>query len=456
MTKPVNENNDDPVTEKSVTVRRPLAFNKSAIRAAEDVSASEIDETVRKLAEARRHDEARRRREEERNRNTKELISAITNRAPPADVRRLLKEENIDLYTYDDGGNGLLHLAVRYNNLDALAALIDHGLNLHMKNLDGVTPLMVASAGYDTCAAAVMLADADPDLSAHVMEGVHPIHFAACGHNKTRLLEKLLERGVSPTLEDPEGHTPLYHAIFSKRGDAAEVICMAGGFRQQDMPELQKAIAQKQMYCKEFDYDYLLERVGQLDSEALRASFPKSGPRMPPVPDALTEEVFHTAKGGGSSFRMEKFGGNHEALNKRNHDGQTVLMALLDNWPDVWAARGCNWGSDRSARDNAGRTHLHYAVRHVSCEPMVDMHLCRETLDAQDMLGRTPLMVTVDGCNYLERLMRSGADLSIRDRLGLTAKDIAKVHKCDYALDLIEKEEARRKQERKQGGPAPR
>lgn len=449
MTDSHPEDDAEQTTKKNVGIKRPLAFNKSAVRRSEEVTAAEIDETARRLAEARRHDELCRK-------HTDELLIAIRERAPLEKIRHLVEQEDIDLDVHYRNGNGLLHLAVESGNLNALAILINHGLDLHVKNFDGVTPLLAAAGGYDRCDAAVMLADADPDLSVHVYEGIHVLHVAAASFSKTRLVEKLLERGVSPVVEDPDGRTPLFYAIAEKL-DCVDVLCAAGGYREKDMNALKEAIAFKKMCGNEWDYEYLLERVGRLDRDKLERDFPKQGPVLPTLPDAATEEVFNVVNNRGASFRMERFYGKPESLEARNHDGQTPLMALLDGSGDVWAARSAAWSSDRNARDHADRTALHYAVRHTDASPIVDSCLSRDTVNATDIIGRTPLMITVErGCNYMDRLMDAGADLSLKDRLGLTVMDIAKVRKSDYAISKLEEEMARRSAKKPANGWAPR
>lgn len=425
------QNNDsgEPVTERDVSVTRPLAFNKAAVRPSHEMTAAEMDATAVRLAETRR-------RRALCAENTGKLLAAVKGDAGAREIQALAEAEDIDLGVTDDVGNGLLHLAVIARNHDALAVLINAGLDMHAKTFGGITPLMVATVMHGDCDGAVMLAGADPDLSAHVVDGVHVLHAAAATYGKTRLVEKLLERGVSPVVEDPNGRTPLYYAIALKY-DCAEVICAAGGFREQDMPMLGEVIPKVQTFDKPWDYDYLLERVRRLDREELEKTFPKHGPVIPALPDALTEEVFAIANGSGS-FRMEKIPFTREAYDVRNYRGQTPLMALLDGNGDVWAARTAAWHSDSHAADDAGRTPLHYAVLHTDAGPVVDNCLSWDNVLAEDFMGRTPLMVAVaNGCNYFDALVEAGADLEHKDRLGLTAMDIAKIRKSDYAVDKL-------------------
>ena len=374
--------------------------------------------------------------EEAVRKNTEALLAAIRENGTARDIEALVEAKDIGHNIRDENGNGLLHLAVRHNNLSALAVLINHGFDLHQKNADGITPLMSASVYQQTCPAAVMLADADPDLSAHTFEGVHVLHVAAERYGMTRLVEKLLQRGAPADVEDPNGRTPLFYALLM-RNDCVEVICAAGGFRDKDMPMLKKALEKQDKYGKVWDYDCLLDHVSKLDRAQLLKNFPKQDAVLPRTPDWVTEAIFREVRGGGS-FRMEQFDAAPSAYTAANHDGQSPLMVLLDQG-DSWPARSIRYKSDHKARDNWGRTPLHYAVRRTDTGPLVEDGLWPENLAAADLMGRTPLMESVVHCSdYIETLAEEGSDLLHKDLLGLTAMDLAKIRRSDYAQERLQ------------------
>jgi ankyrin repeat protein len=433
------ENDDESVTKKDVKAWRPLAFKKAATRS-EDVTAAEIEETTRRAAEARQQAELRRRR-------TDELIEAISNGDSIEQMKALL-DEGVDFNAYSRNGDTVMHVAVQRRNPGALILLLQAGMDPHVRNFCGVTPLIAAAAGYETAACGVILADADPDLSFHAIDGKHALHIAAREYNKTRLVEKLLERGVPADIEDGEGRTPLWYALACKT-DAVEVICMAGGFRKKDMQLLREAMAVKKLYGESWDYEYLLKHVAKLDPQALKDAFPRSGPAAPsliqPEGRAIFSQIDHST---GSSFQFRPYAGNAGANNARNHDGQTPLMAALNSNVSLWATRDLAYDGVSTARDNAGRTALHFAVRHVHPgDHIAGVLLSRGAdMDAQDIFGRTPLMVSVAKCgDHIERFVERGANLGLKDLLGLTAMDIAKIRKSDYAVEKLTKKKEPRK-----------
>ncbi|TAL38476.1 MAG: hypothetical protein EPN97_04055 [Alphaproteobacteria bacterium] len=440
------ENDDEPVTKQAVKAWRPLAFKKAA--APDGETAAGIDETMRRLEESNRLAEDRRKR-------AGELLEAIHNDDSLENIKTLL-DQGVDFNAYDEDGDTVMHIAIQRGNTGALILLLQAGMDTHVKNFRGLTPLMAAAAGYKTEACGVILADADPDLSFHTVDGTHALHIAAGEYNKTRLVEKLLERGVPADIEAAGGRTPLWYAVACKT-DAAEVICMAGGFRKKDMPALREAIAVKKMYSEPWDYEYLLNRVATLDQQALKDAFPLSGPAAPelikPEGQAIFAQIDHST---GESFQFRPFAGNAEANNARNHDGQTPLMAALNSSVSIWATQDLVYDCLATARDNAGRTALHFAVRHVSPGDHIAGILFTRGADmnAQDIFGRTPLMVSVAKCgDHIERFVERGVNLELKDLLGLTAMDIAKIRKSDYAAEKLGKKKQPKKMAPGASGP---
>lgn len=444
-----DDDDEEPATRKDVNVWRPLAFKKASGRASEDVTPADIDETIHRHAEAQQQAALRSQR-------TDELIEAIHARGGAEKIRELLGQ-GVDLQAYDKSGDSLLHIAVSCQNTDAIILLLRAGMDPHVKNFDGITPLMAACGGYQTEACGVILADADPDLSFHTVDKIHALHIAAGDYDKTRLVEKLLERGAPPDIEDEKGRTPLWYAIANKL-DCAEVICMAGGFRKKDLPALREAIAIPKLYGEVWDYELLLKHAAMLDPEELKKSFPKSGPVLPDEPEEAGIEIFDAVNhSNGESFQFRRFANNMAALQARDFDGQTPLMAALNGNTSIWAVGDLLWNSEAKVRDNAGRTPLHYAVLHVESPGgmIVGSLLQRGWVDPQDICGRTPLMVSVAKCaDHLEMLMMKGASLDVKDRLGLTALDIAKIRKSKYAVEKLEQGQRRRK--KSADAPAPR
>lgn len=433
-----------PEEQGEVPIMRPIVFKKAASPKA---SAADVEAAARQLQEKHLS-------QEKLQQSTQGLIKLIKDKGPVGDMRRLLKS-GVDLDSRDEFGNGLVHLATGANNVEALALLIRAGADVHAKNNDGVTALFAAAACYGRDDAGVMLASVDPDLSVHAMEGYHAIHIAAAKYNKTRMVEVMLQRGVPADIKDPEGRTPLFYAIAGKR-DAAEVLCMAGGFHPADMSSLKEALAVKPQYGDNIKFDLLLEYAAKQDPLKLKQSFPRMDAQWPEPQLWEAQELFHKLKSSNSNDYMFSYHGSREILNARDYDGRTPLMVAFTNHS---AQRNADvlWQSDPEARDNAGRTPLHHAAEN-SCSSAMEDYLIDRTrdIDAQDVFGRTPLMMAViANCSQsVEALLKAGADPEIEDCLGLTAYDLVKIHDRKYVEDCLpERTEECRPRRSKGWGP---
>lgn len=424
-----------PPEPRDIHVMRPLAFKKAASRA--EPTAADIDATVQKL-------QVRRVTEERLRKNTEDFLQAIAGKDTLSLMRTLLKE-GIDLDFRDEHGNGLLHKATGERNLVALKLLIRAGADLHAKNADGITPLLAAAACYGMGEAGVLLAGADPDLSVHTVEGYHALHLAAGEYDKTRLVEVMLQRGVPADIRDPEGRPPLLYAVARKR-EAAEVLCMAGGFHAEDMAFLKEALAIKPQYGDNINFELLLEYAGKQDAAELQKSFPKMDAAVPEPPLWEAEELFDEIRSSDSGHYMYGYRGTRDTMKARDHDGKTPLMIALASHNGSRNADAL-WESDARARDKAGRTPLHHAAENACAGPLKDYLIDRGNVDAQDVFGRTPLMMAViaNSSETVEALLEGGADPEVEDRLGLTVYDLVKIHDRKYVEESLPEREERPK-----------
>jgi ankyrin repeat protein len=372
---------------------------------------------------------------------TKRVFKAIRDHAPAEELRDLLKAAPLD--GRDGDGLSYLHVAVLSRNLRALAILINAGCDMHAR-FENVTPLMLGISQYQLQDTAVMLAKADPDLTKHTLDGVTALHLAAGSYNCDRVVEVLLERGHAPAPEDKDGRTPLYYALKQKE-EIAITICAAGGYRKKDRAKLDEAIAnQEKKYGFDYDWAYLLDMAAKQDSRKLAKDLDKKDPQMPRELSPEEEAFFKDVRTHGSSFRFEKCYDDLSWKDYRDHENMNPLMAGIESKlsSDMWAVRNLAWRADPETVDDAGRTVLHYCVQHTDqpAASIYDRMAGEADIDAQDNFGRTPLMITMRGGNFLSELMESGANPHIRDRLGLTAMDYCRFYKSKYCQEELKEE----------------
>lgn len=110
--------------------------------------------------------------------------------------------------------------------------------------------------------------------------------------------------------------------------------------------------------------------------------------------------------------------------------GKTSVMFILERGGTDFLSFVLDYKADISIKDNDGRIALHYAAAH-SPDPGDIYSLLiypggRELIDAQDSKGLTPLMLAAVNArepNPVTRLVKEGADITIRDKDGKTAWD---------------------------------
>ncbi len=112
-----------------------------------------------------------------------------------------------------------------------------------------------------------------------------------------------------------------------------------------------------------------------------------------------------------------------------DNEGASLLhKAAWGDLSPVAAALIEQYGVSVECRDNAGRTALHIAAYQGSCKVLKYLLTGKSAdINATDLEGRTPLFsAAYDGnSRALKILCEYGADLSVKDRNGLTALDFA-------------------------------
>ncbi|ORX57512.1 ankyrin [Hesseltinella vesiculosa] len=289
----------------------------------------------------------------------------------------------------DRHGDGLVHFAARAYALPLLTALHDHGANMMLVNEHGRQPLHEALG--DLACTQYLLATCHVNANAMKRGDWTPVMIAT---NKDDLatVQLLVRHGALLDLKTKDRRTALHMAV------------------QQGNVEL------VQFLIKACPANLLAET--------------KSGRIPVQMAAALTDNLAATGHRLTQDFLATH---RHEQLSHRDQAGCTVLVdAIVANQLATVAWLATTAGADLSTRDALGRQGWHHAAMlgHVA------MLRLWHQLTLQDLVGLnqpdtwdhwTPLMHAArhNHLDAVQCLLELGADTSLLDKLGRSAKDIA-------------------------------
>jgi ankyrin repeat protein len=361
------------------------------------------------------------------------------------EVAELLLSRGADPNVRDkDGYMPLLNLAGGLReSVDLVAVLLDHGADPNVVDYHGRTPLFHAAERFHKDLFYLLLG-----------RGARATLREAALIGDVYLAEELLKQGADPYERDADGRTPLHYALERCHVEVAELLLRHGAY-----PNARNGDGHTPLYYA--------ARNACLDGVLLLL---KHGAVVyPEVLDVVTslEESREILRLRGVVKRFAERG----VLSMCNEACETPLHNLhkYDYYKQLWLLE---FGGDPNVRDRHGRTPLHYAI-------MLDRPL-RLLLDhgadpnARDKDGKTPLHYAVARRNWyavkllleygaevdeelaealrltplhlaalrgsaeeVERLLKSGADLNVRDVFGRTPLHYASARNHKAAAELL-------------------
>ncbi|GIJ85061.1 hypothetical protein Asppvi_003916 [Aspergillus pseudoviridinutans] len=151
------------------------------------------------------------------------------------DVPRALVQHGLDIHLVGSSGDNLLHWAVRQNlPIADIAFLLDEGVDINHRNVNGRTPLAAAIAYDDSSLTEkpdivelLLQRGAKTDLSDN--QSYHPLHYAAV-NAKLWAVRLLLQYGADLEARTSYGSTPLYLAcgVYSQGEKVIKALLDAG------------------------------------------------------------------------------------------------------------------------------------------------------------------------------------------------------------------------------------
>lgn len=237
--------------------------------------------------------------------------------------------------------------------------------------------------------------------------GEAPIIHAVRKEN-LELLKYVIEQGANVNTQDANGRNALYYA--ARQGNVAIA------------KKLVKAGANPSIAEKSSRYPPVV--IAALNGHREVVSFLKTVDKETPRMDIISGLLHFYARRGKTTLVTRILGSNQEYdIDFKDEKGWTPLVAAASSGHDKVAQELINAGAKVDSRTSLRTTALHHAARggHLN---VTELLLASDAdPNAQDQLGKTPLMYT-DNVTVAETLWNSEKhDASIIDGEGRTAKE---------------------------------
>ncbi len=155
------------------------------------------------------------------------MLIKIRGNTPEEKLIKILNKDGVDLNgKNEDNGNCLLHEAVKKDLIEIAKILINKGLDVNIKNHEGITPLHAAveSGNFEMVE---LLLDKGADPNTKDKYDCTPLYRAVYG-KKLLVIKKLVEGGADMNILGESGLSPLCYSIKNSCDDIAEFLIESG------------------------------------------------------------------------------------------------------------------------------------------------------------------------------------------------------------------------------------
>ncbi|KAL7811573.1 ankyrin repeat-containing domain protein [Trichoderma gracile] len=297
-----------------------------------------------------------------------------------ADVADFLIGHGADVSIATKDKRTALHMATKSKPITE--KLLNHGADIHAKNIKGYTPLYLAVMD-GIAEVAALLIDKGADVTTVAEDGRTPLHLAVRSKDIT---EKLLTYGADINAKDIEGYTPLYLAITEGTAEVAALLIDRGA---------DVAIAEE-------DGRTPLHMALSRGEDGLEIA--KKLLNFDPNVEGHDPYVNTTAEGDATPLHVAAEYGPLEAVK--------MLLHL---------------GADKDQADGYGQTALLIAMYQENWDIAEELLKAGADIRADSRVGYTPLLGAVLGKQerIVEQLLRMGADVNAVDEDGYSAIHLA-------------------------------
>ena len=139
-------------------------------------------------------------------------------------MAQYLLDKNVDINVKNASGTTPLHEAARSGNILIMELLLQRGADVRAQDAKGNTPLHIGvpAASHQAALALLLRHRADPNTRDE--HGESPLHILISLNRSPETLKVLLEGGADVSVRNIEGKTPLYLAVQENRIDSIGVL----------------------------------------------------------------------------------------------------------------------------------------------------------------------------------------------------------------------------------------
>ncbi len=321
-----------------------------------------------------------------------------------------------DLNKKDFQGNTPLHLAIIQNHAEWAGILLERGAKPDEKNDNGNTPLHLAAFFGREEIAAMLLDKVDAvDMANQNLQT--PLHYAAVGGSQA-IFENLLVKGANADLTD-RWENNLFHFAVAKGNTGFLLYLLQSSFSGK-IHDKNSRNASPLHFAAAFGDLMTVQLVLSLGFDPLET-------------DIKGRTALHYSVKFGNEQTMRLFlnMNNEELIHTKNNKQMTALHYAAKTLPYTILQQLIAHGLRVNSIDKAGKTPLFYAIdgrNAMSLRNLKYLLMHGGHSDIYDYHGQALIHYAASrgAISAVRRILTSSNDLSLKDRNGRTALDIAR------------------------------